>query len=56
MLTRLLISICAMTLTLALTPEEKAARKAEAAAKRQRMESCLTLVRSFYAKEETMVK
>ena len=57
MLTRLLISFCAIALALAaLTPEEKAARKAEAAAKRQRMESCLTLVRSFYAKEETMIK
>lgn len=40
----------------ALSPEEKKERAEQAAHKKATMESCLTLVRSFYAKEETMIK
>lgn len=40
----------------ALTEDEKRERAKSALIKKQKMESCLTLVRSFYAKEETMIK
>lgn len=54
---RLLSFILIATLVMAaLTDEERKERAQKAALKKQQMESCLTLVRSFYSKEEAMIK
>jgi hypothetical protein len=48
--------ICIALAAHALSPEEKKARAQAAKVKKQQMESCLTLVRSFYHTEEKMVQ
>ena len=49
--------VCLVVVAMAaLSPEEKQLRKEAAQRKKQTMESCLTLVRNFYAKEESMIK
>ena len=54
---RLLSFICIVALAAAaLTDEERKERAQQALVKKQKMESCLTLVRSFYSKEEAMIK
>ncbi len=56
MAVKILSLLCILVAVSAITEEERIERAAQQAKKQQQMISCLTLVRSFYAKEETMIK
>jgi hypothetical protein len=56
MAVKILSTLCLLAAVAAVTDQERSERAAQQAQKQQQMVSCLTLVRSFYAKEETMIK